>query len=165
MTKELHKAFMKRSRLRNKLLKTKSITDRKNYNVQRNYCKKPLRCTKKPYFNNLDISKINDNRSFWKTIVLLFTTKISKSENINLNEEGKNVSDNTELCRIFNNYFSGVISNLKIPSLINNSAVDSNAVSNPLSIAAKLFDQHPSIINIKKKKFDSVLNFKKTQQY
>ena len=29
-------------------------------------------------------------------------------------------------------------------------------------IATKLFDQHPSIINIKKKKFDSILNFKKT---
>ena len=40
MTKELHKAIMKRSRLRKKFLKTKSITDRKNYNVQRNYCKK-----------------------------------------------------------------------------------------------------------------------------
>ena len=91
----------------------------------------------------------------------MFTTKTSKSEKINLNEEGKNVSHNAELCHIFNNYFSEVISNLKIPSLINNSAADSNAVSNPLSIATKLFDQHPSIINIKKKKFDSVLNFKK----
>ena len=165
MTKELHKAIMKRSRLRNKFRKTKSITDRKNHNVQRNYCKKLSRSTKKSYFNNLDISKFNDNRSFWKTILPLFTTKSSKSDKINLNEEGKNVSDNAELFRIFNNYFSEVISNLKIPSLINNSAVDSNAVSNSLSIAAKLFDQHPSIINITKKNFDSVLNLKKNQQY
>ena len=157
MIKELHKAIMKRSRLKNKFLKTKSITDMKNYKVQRNYCKKLFRSTKKSYFNNFDISKINDNRSFWKTIVPLFATKTSKSEKIKLNEEGKNVSGNAELCRIFNNYFSKVISNL-----INNNAVDSNAVSNPLSIATKLFDQHPSIINIKKKKFDSVLNFKKT---
>ena len=52
------------------------------------------------------------------------------------------MSDNAELCHIFNNYFSEVISNLKIPSLINNSAVDPNAVSNPVSIATKLFDQH-----------------------
>ena len=52
---------------------------------------------------------------------------------------------------------------MKIPSLINISAVDSDAISNPLAtIATKLFDQHPSIINIKKKKFDSILNFKKT---
>ena len=129
MTKELHKAIMKRSRLRNKFLNTKSINDSKNYNIQRNYCKKILRSTKKSYFNNLDISKI-------KTIVLFFTIKTSKSKKINLNEEGKHVSDNAELCRIFNNYFSEVISNLKIPSLINNSAVDSNAVSSLINIQA-----------------------------
>ena len=50
---------------------------------------------------------------------------------------------------------------MKIPSLINNSTVDSNVISNPLTIATKIFDQNLSIINIKKKKFDSVLNFLK----
>ena len=54
-----------------------------------------------------------------------------------------------------------MFSNLKIPFLINNSSVDSNAISNPLPIATKLYDQNPSIINIKEKNFDSVLNFKK----
>ena len=85
---------MKRFKLGNKFLKTKPITDRKNYNVY-NY-------------------------------------------------------------KLFISHFY-----LKIPSLINNSGVYSNAVSNSLSIATKLYDQHPSIINIKNKKFDSVLNFKK----
>ena len=75
MTKELHKSIMKKSRLRNKFRKTNSITDRKNYNVQRNYSKKLLKSSKKSYFNNLDIGKINDNRSFWKTIVPLFPKK------------------------------------------------------------------------------------------
>ena len=46
------------------------------------------------------------------------------------------------------------------PSLINSSAVDSKTISNLLSIATKLFDQHPSIISIKKKKFDSVLQYR-----
>ena len=45
--------------------------------------------------------------------------------------------------------------------MINNSAVDSNATSNYSSIATNRFDQHPSVINIKKKKIDSVLNLKK----
>ena len=40
MTKKLHKAIMKRSWLRNKFLKTKSIMDRKSYNFQQSYCKK-----------------------------------------------------------------------------------------------------------------------------
>ena len=47
MTKNLHKEIMKRSRLRNKYLKSKSLTDRKTYNIQRNFCKKLLRTTKK----------------------------------------------------------------------------------------------------------------------
>ena len=54
---------MKRSRLRNKFLKTESLADRKIYNVQQNYCKKLLRSTKKSYVNDLDIGKVNDNRS------------------------------------------------------------------------------------------------------
>ena len=81
---------------------------------------------------------------------LSFRKKNSKSEKINLMEESKNVSDNAELCRIFNNYFSDNISNLKIPSLINNSAVDSNAISNLLSIAAKNLINIPVLSTEKK---------------
>ena len=47
MTKEQHKSIMRRSRLRSKFLKTKPKTDRKNYNVQQTYCKKPVRATRK----------------------------------------------------------------------------------------------------------------------
>ena len=51
---------------------------RKNYSFQGNYCKEPLRATKKSYFDNLDISKIKDIRSFSKAVVLLFSKKNSK---------------------------------------------------------------------------------------
>ena len=40
MTKELHKAIMRRSRLRIKFLKNKNEINRNNYKAQRNYCKK-----------------------------------------------------------------------------------------------------------------------------
>ena len=46
MTKDLHKAIMKRSKLRNKFLKSKSLSDRKNYTSQTNLCKKLLKSTK-----------------------------------------------------------------------------------------------------------------------
>ena len=39
MTKDLHKAIMKRSKLRNKFLKSRNLSDRKNYTSQRNICK------------------------------------------------------------------------------------------------------------------------------
>ena len=83
LTKDPHNAIMKRPRLKNTFLTTKSINDRKNYNNQRNYSNKLLRSTKKLYSNNLDIRKINGNRSSWKTVVPHFLKHNSKSEKIN----------------------------------------------------------------------------------
>ena len=71
---------MKRSRLR----KTT-----KNYNIKRNFCKKLLRTTKKEYFNNLDIKKVIDNKTFWRTIVPTFPNKNLKNDKTILNEEEK----------------------------------------------------------------------------
>ena len=69
---------MKRSRLRNNyllFLKSKSLTERKNYNVQRNFCKNLLRTTKKEYFNNLDTKKVTNNKAFRKTAFPTFSNK------------------------------------------------------------------------------------------
>ena len=47
-----------------------------------------------------------DNRSFWKTISPLFSTKCSKGDKIICNENDKWVSNDGELCQIFWGYFS-----------------------------------------------------------
>ena len=60
-----------------------------------------------------------DNRTFWQTVVPLFTKKTSKGEKIILNETEKHFSDNTKICTIFNNFFSNVVSDLKIPNYCN----------------------------------------------
>ena len=78
MSKELHTAVMKRSRLRNKFPKQRTDTTKKNYSTQRNLCQKHLKNTKKTYFENLDTKKITDNRSFWRTVLPLFTQNSSK---------------------------------------------------------------------------------------
>ena len=49
MNRTLSKELMKRSRLRNKFLKSKSEADKKNYVKQRNYCVPLLRRAKKEY--------------------------------------------------------------------------------------------------------------------
>ena len=66
MTTELHKAIMKRSKLRKKFLKSRTFSGRKTYTSQRNLCKKLLKNTKRTYFNNLDIKKVTDNEHFEK---------------------------------------------------------------------------------------------------
>ena len=75
MDKELNQAIMVRSKLRNKYLKSKSETDKQRYNKQRNHCVKLLRLKKQKYYECLDISKITDNKTFWKTISPLFLNK------------------------------------------------------------------------------------------
>ena len=106
MTKELHNAIMKRSRYRNKFLKAKSPTNWGNYKIQRNFCKKLQRKTKKLYFDSLNTKEFTDSRNFWRTAVPLFTKKASKDGQIILNETEKCISDDKKICKIFNNFFS-----------------------------------------------------------
>ena len=75
---------MKRSKLRNKFLKSRNLSDRKNYTSLRNLCKKLFKNTKRTYLNNLGMRKVTDNRIFWKTVVPPFSNEFSKSEKINL---------------------------------------------------------------------------------
>ena len=117
MTKDLHKAIMKISKLRNRFLKSRNLTNRKFYTSQRNPCKKLLKNTARINFNNLDIRKVTDNRAFRKTVVPLFSNKFSKSEKINLTEGNKTISNDDELCRVFNNCFSKAVDELKVPNI------------------------------------------------
>ena len=89
---------MKWSILRNEYSTSKSLTDRKNYNIQRNISKKLLKTTKKECSSNLDTKKVTDNKTFWRTAIPLFSNKNSKSDKIILNEDDKTVSDGKELC-------------------------------------------------------------------
>ena len=41
-----------------------------------------------------------------------------KGQKINLIENGKNVSNDTELCDIFNGFFSNIISELNTPKIV-----------------------------------------------
>ena len=119
MTKELHNAIMKRSRYRSKFLKDKSQTSRENYKIQQKLCNKLLWKTEILYFESLNTKTITDNRTFWKTVVPLFTNKASRGEKIILNEAEKHISNDKKICTIFNNFFSNVVSDLKIPDYCN----------------------------------------------
>ena len=81
---------------------------------QRNFCKKPLKTTKKLSFDTLDKKKIMYSRIFWKTILPHFTQKVSKVEKINLIENNDILSDE-EICSTFNDFFANAVINLNIP--------------------------------------------------
>ena len=75
---------MRRSRLRNKFLNTKSGIDRKAYNKQRNLCVSLIRSEKKNFFSNINTSDMTDNKIFWKTVKPFFTDKIKTKSKITL---------------------------------------------------------------------------------
>ena len=107
MTKVLHVAFMKRSRLTNKFLRDKNQANRDNYKIQGNLCKKPLRKTNNLYFTNVDTKKITDNtnRTFHKTVIPFIRNKPSKSEII-INDKGdKSISDENNFVKYLTHYF------------------------------------------------------------
>ena len=62
MRKDLHKAIMKRSRLKNKFLCDRTDISREEYKKQRNLCVSLLKNAKKYHFANLDIKSMSDNK-------------------------------------------------------------------------------------------------------
>ena len=99
MTKEVRKAIMIRSRLRNKFLKDKNEQQEMIIGSKHKF----IRMTRQQYFSNLDLSSISDNNIIWKTIKHLL---------ISLTEDGKTITADLQIAEIFNNYASNAIRSL-----------------------------------------------------
>ena len=147
MNKELKKAIMVRSKLRNKFLNSRSEEDRKAYNKQRNMCVKLLKKTKRNYFSNLNTKRVVDNKKFWKTVKSPFSDKSSNFESIPLVENDSIISDDNEVANIFNEYFSNLVEclNHQVPeNLVNHYCKGED----PIFSAILKYQNHPSITAI-----------------
>ena len=83
--------------LRNKYLKNKTSLNWTAYKIQRNYCVKLLRQTKKSYFERLNPSVIIDNKKFWKSVKPFFSDKMVSTDNITLVEDNRIITNSFEL--------------------------------------------------------------------
>ena len=106
MNKVLKKAIMKRLQLRNVFLKKRTLESQVAYNKQRNYCMSLLRKEKRNYFENIDTSKISDNKMCWKTVKSMFANKFVNRESITLGKGDNILSENLEVAETFNTFFS-----------------------------------------------------------
>ena len=113
MTKELRKAIMVRSKLRNKLNKKKTLDAKLTYNKQRNYCTSFLRRTKKEYYEKINPSDISDNKRFWKIVKPFFSEKVLTTDGITLVEDKDIYDDDAKVAEIFNIFFSNAVNNFK----------------------------------------------------
>ena len=149
ITKTLSKEIMKRSRLRNKFLNTKSDIDKKVYNEQRNYVASLFR-KKKDFYGNLDISKVTDNRVFWKIVKPKISDEVKIRSKITLVEDDKILSQDAEIAKTFNEYFI----NIPMLNMPNNQSFSTQTCSleeNTISGIIGRYKDHPSINLIKSK--------------
>ena len=108
MTKQLRKAIMHHSRLKNVFNKSRTPKTWDSYKKQRNFCVNLLRKTKKEYFENINIKDINDNKKFWKTVKPLFSDKGLNTNKLMIIEKNNLISEESILANTMNQYFTSI---------------------------------------------------------
>ena len=154
VTKDLRKAHMKRSRLRNKLKREKTEENRLAYTKQRNLCTNLLKKVKTSYFEKLKPSIICDNKNFWKAVKPLFSEKAVSVDNITLVENNKIVPEDDKVAEILNSFFSNAVKDLNIDYYEHFSFDDyflgQSVENNDLILRGiEKYEKHPSILKIK----------------
>ena len=96
----------------NKFREDRTISSHVPYKKQRNIYVKLLRKIKRDFLNN--VKCVAENRQIWKTVKPCLTDKTLNDERIFLIGNEKVVSDKRDLMKIFNEYFSFIVSNLDI---------------------------------------------------
>ena len=148
--KELSKAIMTRTKLRNIFLQNRSEENRIRYTKQRNFCVSLLRKTKKRYYENLNEKFVVDNKLFWKTVKPLLSDNVAGKDEIHLIENNELVKTDLETAEVLNNFFSNIVQNLDISRYSNGEPLVSNTNDATLKAILK-YRNHPSIIAIRNK--------------
>ena len=164
MNSKIHKEVMRRTRLRNKFIDSKTDADRIAYNKQRNYCVSLIRKEKKAYYSNLNIRDVTDNKTFWRKVKPLFSEKVNLQTKILLVEKGNDLSDpeissevekviseDMEIAETFNEFFVNIVPSLKILPK-ENYETDVGNDNEPILNYINKFKNHPSIKVIKSRK-------------
>ena len=151
MNKSLSKAFMHRSKLKNKCHKFPTEENKNAYKRYRNFCVSLLKKEKKKYYTNLDLNKIADNKQFWKSVQPLFTGKSISKTNIALIDNKKLVNNKEEVAEILNTYFVEAVQNLEIKQFSEERVqeVPSENMEEVIENLIKKYKTHPSILKIK----------------
>ena len=158
--KNLRKAIMKRSALKQKASRTKQQEDITKYKKQQNLVVKLNRETKLHYFNNLETSK--NSKPFWDKCRPYFSKKHAHGDSKIILIEKEEITTNTndivqketllvnndEIPKTFNQHFAEMVEKLNTFGLPSN---NEDLIEEALTKIIKKFKNHPSIVKIKNK--------------
>ena len=104
---------------------------------------------KNKYFTNWDVNNFTDNKKFWNTVKPLFANCGGGSKKITLVKGEKIVSNDKEIAETFNQYFKTSVESLDVKenNIFKTFAAD---LDDPVEIALKKFESHPSVLEIKR---------------
>ena len=150
MNKELSKAIMQRSKLKNIHNKTKTKESWEVFKKQRNKCVAIKHKNVRTYFSLLAENNGVNNKKFWSAVKPFLTDK--RSQEIILNGDDKIVKDSREVTEILNNYLTDIveIATGKEPRILP-CTYDGTVTDNILDEIIFHFKDHPSVKNIKSK--------------
>ena len=109
MTKELRKAIMDQSRLKNKYLKWPSRENFLAYKKAKNICNSLNNKAKKDYFKKATADGVMSNRKFWNTVKPFLTSKgLLQNDNISIDINGNIVENEQQWAKEFNSYYINI---------------------------------------------------------
>ena len=96
----------------------------------------------------VDLNNVTENKEFWKSVKLFLSHEVTSFPKISLLENGEIISDESKVANSFSNFFKNAIHSLGIKP--NEHSNENYGLKNPVEIAIKKFEQHPSINLINK---------------
>ncbi len=150
MNPELKKAIYTRSRFKNRLNKYPSKQNENIYKKQRNKCVALRKKAIKNFFKKVTSKGLMSNKAFWDLVKPFLSNKGGLTGNdISLVKDDRIVTDDHDLCEIFNDYYINIVENTsgKKPSNI----ADTVSTSDDREIVRLILDKykdHPSILAI-----------------
>ena len=151
MNKELSKAIMHRSKLRNIYNKTKTTQAWEAFKRQRYKCVSIRRKNIRSHFSEVTEKSGTNSAAFWTALKPFLSSKhLPKSHKIILNENRKITDDSISVTNIMNDYFINIVEKTtgKIPRSLPCSDTD-QITDSTINEIIKRYENHPSIVNIK----------------
>lgn len=91
---------MMRSRKRNVYNSNPTADYWNSFRIQRNKCAKIVRDARKNYYRKLDVSKVRDNKAFWKIVKPNFSEKAIKENITSLVEDDAVLRNKVEIANV-----------------------------------------------------------------
>ena len=97
----------------------------------------------------MDEKNVIYDKKVWKTVKPLLSDKSVSREKINLTENEKMLTSESETAETLNNFFPNIVKKLNIPEFNSNNSVTEN-IKDPVFKAILKYKNHPSILAIQK---------------